>query len=224
MSLDASLLAVVETLYEFLDRSPVAIVLLDGQRRVVFANEHAATLHMRADGVTICSDGIGLLRAHDNARLQGLIACAVGRSGPPPLGHRSLGDGGPGRRSLGEGGRSMRALRSSGRRPYGFLVVPLSQPDRDPARALFRPAVCIVITDPDGARTLPVERLQDAFDLTEAEGRLAARLAAGEGLRSAAQSLGITYGTARTRLAEIFQKTETRRQGELINLLLTTLA
>jgi DNA-binding CsgD family transcriptional regulator len=214
MSLDTSLLAVVETLYEFLDRSPVAIVLLDGQRRVVFANEHAATLHMRADGVTICSSGIGLLRAHDNARLQGLIARAVGRSEPPPLGHRGLGGG----------GRSMRALRSSGKRPYGFLVAPLSQRDRDPAHAVFRPAVCIVITDPDGARTLPVERLQDAFDLTEAEGRLAARLAAGEGLRSAAQSLGITYGTARARLAEIFQKTETRRQGELINLLLTTLA
>jgi hypothetical protein len=34
--------------------------------------------------------------------------------------------------------------------------------------------------------------------------------------------MGITYGTARARLAEIFQKTETRRQGQLITLLLTT--
>jgi len=119
----------------------------------------------------------------------------------------------------------MRALRPSGRRPYGLLVAPLLR-DRDRAadRVAFRPAVCIVIADPDGVRALPVERLQDAFDLTEAEGRLAARLAAGEGLRSAAHELGITYGTARARLAEIFQKTDTRRQGELINLLLTTLA
>lgn len=206
MSLDTSVLAVIETLYEFLDRSPVAIVLLDGQKRVVFANAHAVDLHVRADGISICSSGIGLLRAHDNARLQGLIARAVGAGDPPA--------------------RSMRALRSSGRRPYGFLVAPLSRRDRDrdPARVVFRPAICIVIADPDGARALPVDRLQDAFDLTEAEGRLAARLAAGEGLRSAAQSLGITYGTARARLAEIFQKTDTRRQGELINLLLTTLA
>jgi DNA-binding CsgD family transcriptional regulator len=206
MSLDTSVLAVVETLYDFLDRSPLAIVLLDGQKRVVFANEHAAELHARGDGVAICGSGIGLLRAYDNTRLQSLIARAVDGSQPPA--------------------RSMRALRSSGKRPYGFLVAPLSHPDRDRdcARGVCRPAVCIVIADPDGARTLPVERLQDAFDLTEAEGRLAARLAAGEGLRSAAQSLGITYGTARARLAEIFQKTETRRQGELINLLLTTLA
>jgi DNA-binding CsgD family transcriptional regulator len=226
MSVDTSVLAVIETLYEFLDRRPVAIVLLDGQRRVVFANEHATELHARGDGISICSSGIGLLRSHDNARLQGLIARAVAGADISASGSRGPADGGTGRRGLGDGGRSMRALRSSGKRPYGFLVAPLAQRDRDrsSARAAFRPAVCIVIADPDGSRTLPVERLQDAFDLTEAEGRLAARLAAGEGLKSAANSLGITYGTARARLAEIFQKTQTRRQGELINLLLTTLA
>ena len=53
---------------------------------------------------------------------------------------------------------------------------------------------------------------------------MAALLASGEDLKSAATTLGITYGTARARLAEIFQKTETCRQGELINLLLTTAA
>jgi DNA-binding CsgD family transcriptional regulator len=224
MSLDLSVLAVVEALYALLDRSPVAVVLLDGQRRVVFANEHAVELHARADGVSICSSGIGLHRAHDNARLQGLIARAVGGSDGPIPGRRSLVEGGLAHRSLGEGGRSMRALRSSGKRPYGLLVAPLSSRDANPARAALRPAVCVVIADPDGVPTLPVGRLQEAFDLTEAEGLLAARLAAGEGLRSAAGSLGITYGTARARLAEIFQKTETRRQGELVNLLLTTLA
>ena len=203
MSLEASLLAVIETLYEFLDRSPVAIVLLDRQKRVVFANEQAATIDARADGISVCPSGMSLLRPQDNEKLQRLIARALGSE--PPV-------------------RSMRALRSSGKRAYGVLVAPASRDrDRDPARAAFRPAVCVVIADPDGARSLPVERLREAFDLTEAESRLAARLAAGEGLRSAAQSLGITYGTARARLAEIFQKTETRRQGELINLLLTTL-
>jgi DNA-binding CsgD family transcriptional regulator len=205
MSLDTSVLAVIETLYEFLDRSPVAIVLLDGQQRVVFANALAAALHARADGITIGGSGIGLLRAPDNARLQSLIARATACDSEAPA-------------------RSMRALRSSGKRPYGLLVAPLSRRDRDASQTAYRPAVCIVVADTDGARTLPVERLKEAFDLTEAEGRLAARLAAGEGLRSVAHALGITYGTARARLAEVFQKTETRRQGELINLLLTTLA
>jgi DNA-binding CsgD family transcriptional regulator len=82
----------------------------------------------------------------------------------------------------------------------------------------------VVITNADIQRDLPIDSLRGVFDLTEAEGRLAALLASGEDLKTAAQELSITYGTARARLAEIFQKTETRRQGELVNLLLTTLA
>ena len=82
----------------------------------------------------------------------------------------------------------------------------------------------MVITDPAATDLLPAERLQAGFGLTAAESRLAALLASGAELREAAARLGITYATARTRLAEIFQKTETRRQGELIRVLLTTLS
>lgn len=196
------MIAVIEALYGVLDRSPVAIILMDGHRRVVFANAHAAELHARADGVSICGNGVALARAHDHARLQALIASAFGVHAPA---------------------RSMRALRSSGKRAYGVLVAPLSQCEPEHVGIAIRPLVCIVIADPEKPHTLQVARLRQSFDLTEAESRLAARLAAGEGLRSAACSLGITYGTARARLAEIFQKTDTRRQGELVNLLLTTL-
>lgn len=227
------MLAVIETLYECLDRSPVAIVLLDPQKRIVFANDYAAQLAARADGIILCTNGIGLLRGVDNSRLQGLIAQAVSHE-PATPGPRSLGEGGPGRRSfvedglgrrsLGDGGRSMRARRASGKRPYGIIVMRLRTCERDRSPGALRPAVCVVIADPEGGHALSVERLQEAFELTEAEARLAARLAGGEGLRPAAHSLGITYGTARARLAEIFQKTDTRRQGELVNLLLTTLA
>ena len=109
----------------------------------------------------------------------------------------------------------------SGRRPYAIFCAPLAA---RPWSARLRPALCVVITDPETKRDVPLDRLQDLFGLTEVEGRLAALLASGEDLKSAATTLGITYGTARARLAEIFQKTETCRQGELINLLLTTLA
>ena len=61
------------------------------------------------------------------------------------------------------------------------------------------------------------------FGLTKAEAKLAAILAKGQELKSAAEELGITYGTARSRLAQIFQKTATRRQGELVHLLFTYL-
>jgi DNA-binding CsgD family transcriptional regulator len=87
-----------------------------------------------------------------------------------------------------------------------------------------RPALCVFISDPEANRLVPAGRLEAAFDLTAAEARLAALLAAGDDLRSAAAKLRITYGTARARLAQIFQKTETRRQAELVRLLLATVA
>jgi DNA-binding CsgD family transcriptional regulator len=76
---------------------------------------------------------------------------------------------------------------------------------------------------PNTKRYCPVSHFEQVFGLSKAEAQLAALLAAGEELRSAAGQLRITYGTARTRLAQIFQKTDTRRQVELVRLLLTTL-
>ncbi|MFN7102511.1 MAG: helix-turn-helix transcriptional regulator [Pseudorhizobium sp.] len=58
-----------------------------------------------------------------------------------------------------------------------------------------------------------------AFGLTPAEARLAALLAVGESLETAAQALGVTRETARSRVKSIFQKTDTHRQGALVALL-----
>lgn len=55
---------------------------------------------------------------------------------------------------------------------------------------------------------------------TRAESRLAVQLAAGCGLREAAERCGIGYGTARGYLKILFQKTRTHRQAELVALLL----
>lgn len=201
MSFDRHLLAVIETLHDLLDRSPACVLLLDEHRRIVFANQQAEDLDQRNDGISLSAGAISLIRKQDSARLCGLITCALAT--------------GASRRT------AMRAFRPSGKRPYGISVAPLS---RRAFSSSLRPAVCVVITNSDALRDLPIDSLRGVFDLTEAEGRLAALLAAGEDLKTAAKELRITYGTARARLAEIFLKTETRRQGELVNLLLTTLA
>ncbi|HEY3784128.1 MAG TPA: hypothetical protein VGL55_02480 [Steroidobacteraceae bacterium] len=87
----------------------------------------------------------------------------------------------------------MHASRPSGQQPYGIWVT-----------AVARPPVALTL-----------------FRMTQAEARLAVCLAAGKTLRAAANQLGITYGTARTRLIQLFRKTNTRSQGRLIRLLLT---
>jgi DNA-binding CsgD family transcriptional regulator len=69
----------------------------------------------------------------------------------------------------------------------------------------------------------PIELLRSHFGLTPAEARLALHLVAGETLRSAEVKLSISYETARTHLKNIFDKTGTCRQAELIVVILTAL-
>lgn len=69
---------------------------------------------------------------------------------------------------------------------------------------------------------LPVpatEALQEYFDLTSAEVKLAQSLARGVSLEQAARHLNIKMSTARTQLAAIFAKTGSQRQGKLIAIL-----
>jgi len=190
---------------ELLDRNSAAVVLLDARHKVVYTNRCAQLVFSESDGLRLTADGLVALDRHDNEKLQRLIgeaALAVRTSGTP--------------------GGVLRICRPSGKRSYVALVAPMSS--NYPALTTLRPAVCVVITDPDAQIVLSAGRIQAAFALTEAEARMAALLAAGEDLRGTAARLGITYGTARVRLAEIFQKTETRRQSELMKVLLTTLA
>src|SRR5215475_9418278 len=67
----------------------------------------------------------------------------------------------------------------------------------------------------------PINLLRCHFGLTPAEARLALHLVAGETLRAAAAKLSITYETARTELKNIFNKTGTCRQAELVIVIVT---
>ena len=69
----------------------------------------------------------------------------------------------------------------------------------------------------------PIDLLRCHFGLTPAEARLALHLVAGETLRSAAVKLSITYETALSELKNIFNKTGTCRQAELVVFILTAL-
>ena len=72
-----------------------------------------------------------------------------------------------------------------------------------------------VVTD-QGSGMHQMEFLKNRFDLTPAEARLVVRLITGEALRPCAKALGIKYETVRSYLKSVFQKTKTRRQAELV--------
>jgi DNA-binding CsgD family transcriptional regulator len=65
--------------------------------------------------------------------------------------------------------------------------------------------------------------LKSRFRLTPAEARLVLRLVTGDSLHSAANALGVKYETVRTHLKTVFQKTGTRRQAELVIVIMRAL-
>jgi DNA-binding CsgD family transcriptional regulator len=78
----------------------------------------------------------------------------------------------------------------------------------------------LVATQADPSASAPAPAiLANLFDLTVAESRLAASLAAGLSLQDAAARGGIRFATARSYLERVFRKTGTNRQGELIALI-----
>lgn len=76
----------------------------------------------------------------------------------------------------------------------------------------------VVLDVPDGFE-IHARRL---FELTPTEARIAAALASGMALKDAATLHGIRFSTARSHLENIFRKTGTRQQSQLVALLKST--
>jgi DNA-binding CsgD family transcriptional regulator len=86
--------------------------------------------------------------------------------------------------------------------------------------APFGARALLLLTDLQQAPAPDPDLLARAFDLTRAEARLAALVAAGAAPSQAAAALGVGRGTVRSQLKAVFAKTGTHRQSELAALLL----
>jgi DNA-binding CsgD family transcriptional regulator len=86
---------------------------------------------------------------------------------------------------------------------------------------LFDPARAIVMMLNASRAILPTEsQVKSVFRLSSGESRLVICLASGQTLQDAARACGISYETARKRIKLVFEKTDTRRQSELIALVI----
>jgi DNA-binding CsgD family transcriptional regulator len=106
-------------------------------------------------------------------------------------------------------------------RPSGHPLVVYALPLVGETPDLFQRARAIlVIVDPEVRRDVQSELLAQAYGLTPAEIRLATALAAGDELRDIADRHSISLHTARSQLKALMSKTATRRQSELVALLI----
>ncbi|GAB2208796.1 hypothetical protein ROS1_56130 [Roseibium sp. ROS1] len=177
----------------------IVLVSLSG---VVFANRAAREIHMARDGLVIDRTlHTGSSQLANDIRKLLANACEAACKGQDHL-------------------ASLTVQRPSGRRD--FLLTVCSLPDstglpNDDAKAV------IFISDLAHRPRMPDEILAGLFDLTPTESEVARALAQGRRKEDIAQELSIAPTTVAFHLRNLFEKTGTNRQADLIALLLTGL-
>ena len=193
-------------LHEVIDRIPTGVVVLDANRAPLIRNRMALRIAAAEDGFTFADDGPRASDRETTAALHQLIDSAT-----MPERGREL-----------SGGGFMSLARPSGLRAYPVLVTPVLGRVHD--RAMAGAAAVIFISDPEYRDLSLTTVLTTVYGLTPAEADLAQLLAQGHSLEDAAGIRGVTLNTARSQLKQVFAKTETNRQGELLQLILSGVA
>jgi DNA-binding CsgD family transcriptional regulator len=117
-------------------------------------------------------------------------------------------------------GGSMRVPRIPPARPLALSMSSIRPTNRGAFFLGTRPAaVTVFVSDPDQVPTPPTSLLRELYGLTKQEANLALHLLQGHDLREAGDLMGVSFTTARTYLSQLFQKTDTHRQAELVRLL-----
>jgi DNA-binding CsgD family transcriptional regulator len=190
-----------DALADSLDRLATGVVILDGEGTTLLANRTATDHAAAGDGFALTRQGPPGARSNDTAMLRKRIAESASTDGTSRC-------NAPGQAVLLE--------RPSGKKSLEVLAVPLGRGNSLNGHG----RVVLFITDPEREASPPTEWLRQLYDLTCAEAKLAISLANGASLTETAERFHVTRSTVRTHLQRAMSKTDTRRQGELIRLVL----
>lgn len=189
------------TLDAALDVLPAPMMLFDGAGRIAKLNDAAARL-LQDGGVVHGKAGLVSARNDGGALSSAIAAACKGRIGSDSGRERARqrlilhdGEGQP------AASVDIHPLPASAPSPDSFVAVMFVQPVAAPAGS-------------DGG-----EVLRGMFGLTQAEAALALALRRHRRLAAAAAALGITQGSARTRLKVVFDKVGERSQAALLRVL-----
>jgi DNA-binding CsgD family transcriptional regulator len=182
-----------------LDLIHFGVICVDSDMRVLFMNRFAHLLIAKRDGIFIDGSRLiaGFSQTVDLRRLLAELGTSFARK--RHIDHRII-----------------KLQRASTGRPFEVFVRPL------PVEVEGNPAIAflLLVFDPEHMIELNATAVAHLYRLTPAEIRVAFMLARGKTLAEAATALERTRETLRKQLQIIFSKTETKRQSELVSLLL----
>jgi DNA-binding CsgD family transcriptional regulator len=186
--------------WQAVDGLAVGVVAVDARGRILQSNAAAERMLRARDGIG--RDRGGILRASrpDGERE---LARALRAAG--------------GRRDASRGALAL--PRPSGLRPLQILIASMPGPVGG-AWSGAETAAVVLVSDPERTPELPEDRVRRLFRLTRAEARVAVQLTLGASPREIAEASGVRVNSVRFHLKQIYAKTGTRRQAELVSLLL----
>jgi DNA-binding CsgD family transcriptional regulator/PAS domain-containing protein len=187
-----------------LDAMPGAVAVIDRAASILCANAAAERLFAAKDGVRVVARKLSATRAVDAENLTAAIRDTIG-----------LADG------VLEAERSPRAVRivRDRRRPLGVVFAPLRPTNLLRGRGDPRARVLAAFHDPEATADLSPALIAQLHGFTEAEAVLAAALARGLTLAEFARERGCSHHTVRTHLKRMLDKSGTRRQADLVRVL-----
>ncbi|QHN05124.1 helix-turn-helix transcriptional regulator [Granulicella sp. WH15] len=185
-----------------LDAFEHAVFGLNREGKVILANRQAEALVLPGDPLCLTNGVLSSAQPEQNHRLQALLADVVAVGS-----HIGI-----------SSGTSMLLERRSGENPLRVTVTPFSSPLRGSSVHL---AALIFVSDSNSQPQSRGETLRALYSLTPAEVRFADSLFQGLEIREIANRLGLTLGTARFHVKRVLAKTGTRRQTELMRLMLS---
>jgi DNA-binding CsgD family transcriptional regulator len=177
----------------------VAAIIVDATGKVIYANQVADRLLASGDGLTVRLTRLTSSDPLQAALLSEAIAAAsvaTGEAMPP--------------------GNILLVPRHR-KRPLSVLIAPLQ---RDGCADWSSDgSVIVFVGDPEMRRPPPSTALATNYELTPAEARLLKAMLHGERISEYAGRIGISTNTVNTQLKQLFAKTGTNRQSDLMRLI-----
>lgn len=182
-------------------RLPYVILVVDRRARLLWSNADAAGLLAGVEGLTL-RDG----RVVANAQVENL-ALLEAVSNVAKAGHGGAGD-------------DARVVSiSHGRRTHPIMVSVRPVPEMfAPGEGRYHGAAMLLIKTPERLADSKYCSFAPMFELTPAQARLAQLVLSGYSLRSASRKLGVSENTIRSHLKQIYLKTGTHGQMDLVHL------
>ncbi|NJR79523.1 helix-turn-helix transcriptional regulator [Sphingomonas corticis] len=189
----------VRALTRAIDRADIGVVLVDARGMPTFANAAARALIAQGDGLRMRGAMLGGATLADTLKLHAAVEHVISAEVP-------------------DAAAPVVALPRTARRPLMAAVVAAQAAGvADDADA---PAAIVYLFDPEEDLAALIEPACKLYGLSPVETRLTCLLADGVSLAAAAAAMRVREMTARSYLKQIFLKTDTNRQAELVWLML----